>query len=81
MLAALVNILNPELLLFGGELAAAGEVILEPIRAALARHCVAPVAGSIRVAAGTLGPRAEVLGAAALILAESPHTLAQRVKR
>jgi predicted NBD/HSP70 family sugar kinase len=81
VLAALVNVVNPELLLFGGELAAAGEVILEPIRAALARHCVAPAAASIRVAAGTLGPRAEVLGAAALILAQSPHTLAQRVRR
>jgi predicted NBD/HSP70 family sugar kinase len=80
-LAALVNILNPQLLLVGGELAAAGEVILEPIRIAIARHCVAPASASVRVAAGTLGPRAEVLGAAALILAQSPQTLAQRVKR
>jgi predicted NBD/HSP70 family sugar kinase len=81
VLATLVNIVNPQLLLVGGELAAAGEILLEPIRAAIARHCVAPAAASVRVAAGTLGPRAEVLGAAALILAQSPHTLAQRVKR
>ena len=80
-LAALVNILNPQLLLVGGELAATGEVMLEPIREAIARHCVAPASASVRVAAGTLGPRAEVLGAAALILAQSPHMLAQRVKR
>ncbi|MFI5040018.1 MAG: ROK family transcriptional regulator, partial [Solirubrobacterales bacterium] len=80
VLAVLVNILNPQLLLFGGELAAAGEVILEPIREAIARSCVTPASTSVRVAAGTLGPRAEVLGAAALILAQSPHTLAQRVK-
>ena len=78
--AALVNIVNPELLLVGGELAAAGEILLEPIRAAIARHCVAPAAASVRVAPGALGARAEVLGAAALILAQSPHTLAQRVK-
>ena len=52
----------------------------EPIRQAIARSCV-PASTSVRVAAGMLGPRAEVLGAAALILAQSPHTLAQRVKR
>jgi predicted NBD/HSP70 family sugar kinase len=76
-----VNVLNPELLLIGGELAAAGDAILDPIRTALARHCVAPASAAVRVAAGTLGSKAEVLGAAALILAQSPHTLAQRIKR
>jgi predicted NBD/HSP70 family sugar kinase len=81
VLAALVNILNPELLVFGGELASAGEVILEPIRGAIGRSCVTPASTSVRVAAGTLGPRAEVLGAAALILAQSPPMLAKRVKQ
>lgn len=80
VLAVLVNILNPQLLLVGGELAAAGDVLLEPIRASIERHCVAPASASVRVAAGTLGARAEVLGAAALILAHSPHALAERVK-
>jgi predicted NBD/HSP70 family sugar kinase len=78
-LAALVNILNPQLLLVGGELAAAGDILLDPIRAAIERHSIAPASAAVRVAAGTLGPRAEVLGAAAQILAQSPHTLAQRV--
>jgi predicted NBD/HSP70 family sugar kinase len=78
-LAALVNILNPQLLLVGGELAAAGDVLLDPIRAAIERHSIAPASGAVRVAAGALGPRAEVLGAAAQILAQSPHTLARRV--
>jgi predicted NBD/HSP70 family sugar kinase len=81
VLAVLVNIVNPELVLVGGELAGAGDVILDPIRAAIQRDCVAPASASVRVAAGTLGPRAEVLGAAALILARSPHTLAERFKR
>jgi predicted NBD/HSP70 family sugar kinase len=80
-LAVLVNVLNPALVLVGGELAAAGDVVLDPIRAAVQRDCVAPAASSVRVAAGTLGPRAEVLGAAALILGQSPHTLAERFKR
>lgn len=79
--AVLVNIVNPQLLLVGGELAAAGDVLLDPMRAAIERHSVAPAARSVRVAAGTLGSRAEVLGAAALILARSPHALAERVTR
>jgi predicted NBD/HSP70 family sugar kinase len=81
VLAVLVNILNPQLLLVGGELAAAGDVLFEPIRAPIERHCVAPASASVRVAAGTLGARAEVLGAAALILAQSPLALTERVKR
>jgi predicted NBD/HSP70 family sugar kinase len=81
VVAALVNIINPELVVVGGELAAAGDVLLDPIRDAIGSQCVAPASGAVRVTAGTLGPRAEVLGAAALILAQAPHTLAHRVKR
>jgi len=80
VLAVLVNILNPQLLLVGGELAAAGDVLLDPIRASIERHCIAPASASVRVAAGTLGTRAEVLGAAALILAHSPRALADRAR-
>jgi hypothetical protein len=65
-------------LILGGDLAPAGAVLLEPIRAAIERHGVAPAAGAPRVTAGTLGDRAEVLGAAGLILAQSPHALAAR---
>ncbi len=41
-------------------------------------YAVAPAADSVQVVVGTLGDRAEVLGAAALILAQSPHALARR---
>jgi hypothetical protein len=47
---------------------------------AIERNGVAPASASVRVTTGTLEPRAEVLGAAALILAQSPHALPQRVK-
>jgi predicted NBD/HSP70 family sugar kinase len=77
--AAVVNLLNPELMVFGGVLAAAGDTLLDAIRAAIDRSTVAPAARAVRVCAGTLGERAEVLGAAALLLAQSPHTLALRV--
>src|SRR5699024_7828800 len=77
--ASLVNILNVELVVVGGDLAAAGDVLLDPLRAAVDRYAVAPAAESVQVVAGTLGDRAEVLGAAGLILAKSPHALAQRI--
>jgi predicted NBD/HSP70 family sugar kinase len=80
-LSMLVNVLNPELVVVGGDLAPAGAVLLDPIRAAIERHGVAPAAGAVRVTAGTLGDRAEVLGAAGLILARSPHALAARIER
>lgn len=77
--AAAVNLLNPELVVIGGELAAAGDALLEPIRAAIARHAVQPAAGAVQVMRGALGDRAEVLGAAALILTQSPRTLVQNL--
>jgi predicted NBD/HSP70 family sugar kinase len=75
-----VNILNPELLVVGGELAAAGDVLLDPIRASIHRHSVASAATTVDVIAGALRDRAEALGAAALILARSPVALAQRMR-
>jgi len=81
VLSMLVNVLNPELVVVGGDLADAGSVLLDPIAAAIERHAVASAASSVQITAGSLGERAEVLGAAALILAQSPRALAQRLAR
>jgi predicted NBD/HSP70 family sugar kinase len=78
-LSMVVNVLNPELVVVGGDLAQAGDILLSPIADAIARHSVAPAAAAVRVTAGMLGPRAEVLGAAALILAKSPRALAAKL--
>ncbi|MBV8946875.1 MAG: ROK family transcriptional regulator [Solirubrobacterales bacterium] len=77
--AMVVNVLNPELVVVGGDLAQAGEILLAPMTAAIERHSVAPAAAAVKVTAGMLGPRAEVLGAAALILAKSPRALVARL--
>jgi predicted NBD/HSP70 family sugar kinase len=77
--AAVVNVLNPELIVIGGELAGAGDVVLDPLRAALGRHAVAPAVAATRVTVGELGERAEVVGAAALLLAQAPRALARRL--
>jgi predicted NBD/HSP70 family sugar kinase len=77
--AALVNVLNPELVVIGGELAGAGDVLLEPLRRAIGSSVIPPSAGAVEARVGALGERAEVLGAAALVLAGAPRLLAHRL--
>jgi predicted NBD/HSP70 family sugar kinase len=62
-IAQLCNLLNPSTVLIGGDLAPAGDTLLDPIRTAVRRH-TAPGAGeSVNVSVGALGERATVLGA------------------
>ena len=74
-LAALVNVLNPEVIVIGGELAAAGDALLDPIRTAIARYAIPSAADDVRVVPSPLGGRAEVLGALILAAhrADVPH--------
>jgi len=74
--ADVVNILNPALVVVGGELAATGEVLLGPVRQAVARRAVHVAAEHVRVVPGLLGARAEALGAVALVLQESDRYVA-----
>lgn len=67
-LGAVCNVLNPEVIVLGGELAAAGPAVAEPLIAALRAATVRSAADDVEVRAGELGDRAEVLGAVALAL-------------
>jgi len=78
-LAGAVNLLNPELVIIGGDLAATGDILLDPLRAAIHRRAVAPAAHDVRITRGTLGEHAEALGAAAIQLARAPEALASRL--
>jgi len=66
--ANLCNLFNPERIVVGGDLGAAGELLLHPLRDALARAAIPSAASDVDVVAGVLGERAEVLGAIALVL-------------
>ncbi|GAA2245942.1 ROK family transcriptional regulator [Streptomyces amakusaensis] len=68
--AGLCNLLNPSRVLIGGYLAEAGELALGPVRDSVARYAIPSAARRLTVAAGSLGERAEVLGAVALVLSE-----------
>lgn len=70
--ANLCNLVNPELLVVGGELAGAGELLLEPLREALGRAAIPSAAADVAVVSGALGERAELLGALALALRATP---------
>jgi predicted NBD/HSP70 family sugar kinase/biotin operon repressor len=74
--AGVCNLLAPERVLVGGELAQAGEVLLEPLRASVGRSAIAATR-EVPVLAGVLGERAEVLGAVALVLRESQRFVAE----
>ena len=69
--ATLVNVLNPELLIVGGDLSDAGELLLDGVRESLERSALPTAVQAAQVVAGSLGDRAEVLGAIALVLSEA----------
>lgn len=65
--AMLCNVLNPQRVVVGGELAAAGDLLLAPIREALGRQALPPVVASVQVVADELGRRATAMGAVAMV--------------
>ena len=69
--ANLCNLLSPSLLIVGGELASAGDLLLDPLREAMSRRAVPVAAKVVRVMTSTLAERTVVLGALALALQES----------
>jgi len=71
-LAGLCNALNPQAIVIGGELSAAGDALLEPIRTAIGRHAIPPAAQDVALHQSALGDRAEVLGAV-ILAAQHSH--------
>jgi len=66
--AMLCNVLNPRQIVLGGELAQAGELLLDPIRQVLSRRTLRAAAELVEVRCGALGDRAGVMGALATVV-------------
>ncbi|MDQ6815880.1 MAG: ROK family protein [Actinomycetota bacterium] len=65
-IASLVNIFNPEVVVIGGGVIAAGELLLAPARAEMRRRALAPSRDEVRIVAARFGVEAGMIGAAAL---------------
>ena len=74
-LAFTVMLLNPELVVVGGDLLIAGASLFEPMRRILTRNSMTSHTRRLRIVASTLGDSAGVRGAAALVLDGVPERL------
>jgi predicted NBD/HSP70 family sugar kinase len=79
VVAGLVNLFSPEMVVIGGDLGEAGELLLDPLREAVKRDALPEAATGLEIVAGELGERANLLGALALVLMQSEHEVAARV--
>jgi predicted NBD/HSP70 family sugar kinase len=61
--AGLVNLVNPEVIVLGGQLSTVGSIITTPMRASLERCAIPSAAASVVVRASELGTDADVIGA------------------
>jgi predicted NBD/HSP70 family sugar kinase len=64
--AILANLFNPRLVILGGDLARAGELLLQPIRQSAEEGAIPSALRSLSVLRSTLDERAQVVGALAL---------------
>jgi predicted NBD/HSP70 family sugar kinase len=67
---AVCNLIDPELVIVGGELIVEGEALVEGVRVGLGETTIDPVASDVCVVGAELGDQAELLGAVGLALGE-----------
>jgi glucokinase len=75
-IASFVNIFNPEVVVIGGGVVGAGELLLGPVRAEVKARALPPTRDSVRIAGAAFGVEAGMIGAAVLafdgVLKETP---------
>jgi glucokinase-like ROK family protein len=81
-LAGLINLLNPRRVIIGGEVAEAGDILLEPIRRSVQSHALRVAVENCQIVQGQLGRDTVAIGAVSLALEEilrSPTAKALRL--
>ncbi len=68
-ISSFVNIFNPEVVVIGGGVMAAGELLLEPARAVVAERALGPPREEVRIVPAAFGIEAGMVGAGALAFA------------
>jgi glucokinase-like ROK family protein len=77
--ANLCNLFNPARIVVGGSVAAAGNIVLDPMQESVRLHAIPSAAEDVEIVPGQLGERAELLGAVALVLQQAgPRVAAGR---
>lgn len=79
--ATLCNLFNPRRIVVGGDLGAAGRLLLDPLQESLRLGAIRSAAADVEVVEGTLRERAEVLGAVGLVLRRGPELLDESLLR
>lgn len=67
-IAILITLLNPELIVLSGRGAAAGKLWLAPIQQAINEHCIPKTSEDVHLKISSLGEKAGLIGAAALVM-------------
>jgi glucokinase-like ROK family protein len=67
-IAILIHLLNPELIVLSGQGATAGKLWLAPIQQAINEHCIPKIAEDTQIQISAIGPKAGLMGAAALVM-------------
>jgi glucokinase len=67
-IVGLVNALNPEVVVVGGGVVAAGDLLLGPARQVVAERALRPSRDQVRIVPARFGDEAGMLGAALLAL-------------
>ena len=66
-LASVVNLLNPEIIIIGGGVADAGDILLNPIKETIRKRAMPIAASAVQIVPAKLGNNAGVIGASLLI--------------
>ncbi|MFP4469871.1 MAG: ROK family transcriptional regulator [Bacteroidales bacterium] len=67
-LSILIHIFNPEYIIIGGKLSRAGQFIIDPIQQTLNRYTILKIKNDTCITTSTLGDKAAVTGAMALVM-------------
>ncbi len=67
-LANIVHLINPGVIILGGQVAQAGDLLIKPLQARVHELCLAAANSSLRIAQSSFGSEANIVGAVTLAL-------------